>query len=136
MAHFAQLDKDNIVMQVIVVSNNDALDETAGVAFCQSLFGANTIWKQTSFNTRGGIHYASDNTTPDDGVALRKNYAGVGYVYDKTRDAFYAPSPFPSWKLNEDSCVWEAPTPMPTDGKTYQWVEADLNWQVVTPTVG
>ena len=120
MAHFAQLDSTNTVIQVIVVNNeviNNAagLDgEAVGIAFCQSLYGADTIWKQTSFNSN-----------------FRKNYAGIGFTYDSTRDAFVSPQPFPSWILNESTCNWEAPTPMPTDGRIYHWVEADLNWQVV-----
>ena len=85
-------------------------------------------WIQTSYNTRGGKHYGADGQ-PDNGVALNKNYAGIGYTWDGT--GFHAPQPFSSWKLNADSYLWEAPTPMPTDGKLYQWVEADLNWQLI-----
>lgn len=129
MAHFAQLDSNNIVIQVITINNNDAPDEITGVAFCQSLFGIKTVWKQTSYNTYENKHILG-------GAPFRKNYAFINHIYDETRDAFYAPSPFPSWKLNEDTCIWEAPTPMPADGKTYEWVEADLNWQVVAPQVG
>ena len=119
MAHFAQLDSNNIVTQVIVVNNeviNNAVGldgETVGIAFCQSLYGADAIWKQTSYS-----------------ASFRKNYAGIGATYDEARDAFISPQPFQSWILNESTCAWEAPTPMPTDGRIYQWVEADLNWQV------
>ena len=117
MAHFAQLDENNIVTQVIVVHNNELLDENGveneskGVAFCKSLYGWNTNWVQTSYNGN-----------------IRKNYAGIGYTYDPGRDAFISPQPFPSWVLNEDNCQWQAPTPTPTDGKLYRWDEATLSW--------
>jgi len=118
MAHFAQIDNNNIVTQVIVVANEELLDngvesEVKGVAFCQSLFGGN--WKQTSYNGN-----------------MRKNYAGIGYTYDSDRDAFIAPQPYSSWILNEDTCRWEAPVPYPTDGKMYSWNEATLSWDEVT----
>jgi len=114
MAHFAQLDENNVVTQVIVVANDELLDngvesETRGIAFCQSLFGGN--WKQTSYNGN-----------------IRKNYAGIGYTYDANRDAFIPLKFFQSWILNEDTCLWEAPTPMPTDGKFYRWDESTLSW--------
>lgn len=115
MAHFAQLDENNIVIQVIVVNNNELLDEnnveqeSKGIAFCQSLLGGN--WKQTSYNGN-----------------MRKNYAGIGFTYDESRDAFISQKPFNSWILNEDTCRWEAPTPMPTDGKMYRWDEDTLSW--------
>jgi hypothetical protein len=116
MAHFAQLDENNVVTQVIVVHNNDCQlngveNEEAGVAFCKSLFGENTNWKQTSYNGN-----------------MRKNYAGIGYTYNAVRDAFISPKPFSSWVLNEDSCQWEAPTPMPNDGKMYFWDEITTSW--------
>lgn len=120
MAHFAQLDENNIVTQVIVVSNNELLDENGveqeskGIAFCQTLLGGN--WKQTSYNGN-----------------MRKNYAGIGFTYDADRDAFISPKPFNSWVLNEDTCRWEAPTPMPTDEKMYRWDEDTVSWvEVVT----
>mgnify|MGYP003636001086 CR=1 FL=1 len=107
MAHFAKVVK-NIVTQVIVADQDwvDALDGT---------------WVQTSYNTQGGVHLLGD-------TALRKNYAGIGYTYDSDRDAFYAPQPYPSWTLNEDSCIWEPPTPMPEDNKFYGWDEDTLSW--------
>ena len=116
MAHFAQLDENNLVTQVIVVHNNELLDngvesEAKGIMFCQSLFGADTRWVQTSYN-----------------ASIKKNYAGVGYTYDQQRDAFIAPKPFDSWVLNEDTCNWESPVPYPNDGKTYQWNEATTSW--------
>jgi hypothetical protein len=118
MAHFAKLDEQNIVTQVIVVANKELLDsgiesEAKGIAFCQSLLGGN--WKKTSYNGN-----------------IRKNYAGIGYTYDSQRDAFIPPKPFASWVLNETTCLWDAPTPMPTDNKYYQWNEATLAWVEVT----
>tara|TARA_R110002126_G_scaffold70043_1_gene176551 strand:+ start:250 stop:591 length:342 start_codon:yes stop_codon:yes gene_type:complete len=110
MAHFAKLNSENIVEQVVAVHNNDAPDEAAGVAFLNNLFGEAT-WVQTSYNKN-----------------IRKNYAGIGYAYDAVRDAFIAPQPFASWVLNEQSCQWEAPVPMPTDGKLYQWDEDAKSW--------
>ena len=115
MAHFAQLDANNVVTQVIVVANKDTSDatgvekESIGVAFCERLFGG--TWKQTSYNGN-----------------IRKNYAGVGYTYDSGRDAFIPPKPFASWVLNETTCQWEAPVPMPTDDKRYTWDEATTSW--------
>ena len=84
-------------------------------------------WLQTSYNTRGGVHYGDDGQ-PDGGEALRGNYAGVGYHYDSEHDVFYAPQPFPSWVLNNTTWTWEAPTPYPTDGKSYHWDEATKAW--------
>ena len=84
-------------------------------------------WLQTSYNTRGGVHYGADGQ-PDGGVALRGNYAGVGYVYDAANDVFYAPQPFPSWTLGTD-WLWQPPVPMPQDGKMYQWDEAGQRWE-------
>ena len=129
MAHFAELDENNIVLRVIVVSDVDAIN---GEVFCNNLLGGS--WKQTSYNTRGGVHYAPDSQTPDDGVALRKNYASKGYVFDEVRDAFMAPQPYPSWTLDEDTCRWEPPTPKPPsdDGGYYEWNEFLRVW-VYTP---
>lgn len=120
MAHFAQLNESNIVTQVIVVHNNDCQMngvevEEAGVLFCKSLFGANTQWKQTSYNG-----------------TIRKNYAGVGFTYDAGRDAFIPPQPFPSWVLDEATCGWSAPVAYPTDGKQYRWDEPTVSWVEVT----
>ena len=115
MAHFAQLVNNNVVTQVIVVSNNDCLDahgqerEEIGVAFCQRLFGGN--WKQTSYNHN-----------------IRKRYAGIGYSYNSQLDAFVPPKPFASWTLNNETAAWDAPTAMPDDGKYYHWVEESLSW--------
>jgi len=114
MAHFAKLE-NGVVTQVIVVGNADTANaegvelEHIGTAFCERILGGD--WKQTSYNGN-----------------IRKNYAGIGYIYDVGRDAFIAPQPFPSWVLNEQTCQWEAPVPMPTDGKMYSWDETTLNW--------
>ena len=118
MAHFAQVDSNNIVTQVIVIDQ-----ETLNTGH----WGDPAAWIQTSYNTHGGVHYGPDGN-PDGGIALRKNYAGIGYTYDPARDAFYAPQPYPSWVLNEDTCLWDAPVPMPTDGKVYTWDETAGTW--------
>ena len=122
MSHFAQIDSNNIVAQVLVIEQ-DVIDT--------GHFGDPASFIQTSYNTRGGVHYGPDNQ-PDGGVALRKNYAGIGYTYDKVRDAFISPKPFASWTLNEETCLWDAPTPMPTDGKPYIWDEPTLSWKEIT----
>ena len=115
MAHFAQLDENNVVTQVIVVGNKDTSDangvekEHIGAAFCEKLLGG--TWKQTSYNGN-----------------MRKNYAGIGYTYDADRDAFIPPKPYNSWTLNEDTCQWEAPVAVPDDGKVYSWNEETISW--------
>ena len=121
MAHFAQIDSNNTVTQVIVIDQ-----ETLNTGH----WGDPATWIQTSYNTRGGVHYGQDGQ-PDGGVALRKNYAGIGFTYDAGRDAFIPPKPFPSWVLNESTCLWEAPVPMPQDGKVYAWNEATQSWDEV-----
>ena len=121
MSHFAKV-IDGIVVSVLVVEQ-DYIDTGA--------LGDPSDWIQTSYNTRGGVHYAPNSHEPDGGVALRKNYAGKGHTYDKTRDAFIAPKPYPSWLLNEDTCQWNAPTPMPDDGKIYDWDEDGGEWVVL-----
>ena len=113
MAHFAQLDSNNIVTQVIVVHNNDAPDEPAGLVFIAGTLKLDGVWKQTSYNG-----------------SFRKNYAGEGYLYDAVRDAFIAPTPYPSWGLNESTCRWDAPTPYPNiPDKRFNWDEATLSWR-------
>jgi len=115
MAHFAKLDENNVVTQVIVVANKDTADaegvekEHIGAAFCERLLGG--VWKQTSYNGN-----------------IRKNYAGIGYTYDASRDAFIPLKPFNSWTLNEDTCQWQAPVAMPDDGKMYRWDEDTTSW--------
>jgi hypothetical protein len=112
MAHFAKVE-NGVVTQVIV----------AGQGFIDSGFvGDPKDWVQTSFNTRGGVHYGQDGQ-PDGGVALRKNFACVGYTYDPALDAFYAPSPYPSWLLNKDTALWEPPIPKPADFNDYPEIE-------------
>ena len=114
MAHFVRIE-NGVVVQGIVVSDKDTADEHGvekeeiGIAFCSNLLGG--TWKQTSYNAR-----------------IRKNYAGIGYTYDSQRDAFIPPQPFPSWLLVEDTCLWEPPTPMPTDGSLYKWNETTQSW--------
>ena len=123
MAHFAQVDENNLVTQVIVIDQD--MIETGN-------WGNPSSWIQTSYNTRGGVHYAPNSHTPDGGVALRKNYAGIGYTYDETRDAFIAPKPYPSWTLVEATCQWEAPVAYPDDGKKYMWDEDTTAWVEVS----
>jgi hypothetical protein len=120
MAHFAELDQNNIVVRVIVVNNVVLLDEQGvereiiGVAFCQSLFGANTRWVQTSYNGN-----------------FRVRYAGIGYTYDAVRDAFIPPQPYPSWVIDEATVNWSAPVPYPNDGLDYYWDEAQGTWVLI-----
>ena len=122
MAHFAQLNDENLVTQVIVVSNQDTADkdgvenEAIGIEFCTNLLGGR--WVQTSYNAN-----------------IRKNYAGIGYKYDATLDAFIPPQPFESWTLNEETAQWEAPTPYPDDGKRYSWDEATTSWVEIVEEV-
>tara|TARA_R100000900_G_scaffold77709_1_gene61428 strand:+ start:632 stop:988 length:357 start_codon:yes stop_codon:yes gene_type:complete len=117
MAHFAQLDSNNVVTNVIVVDNSDIVDgngdesEAIGIQFCVNLLGG--TWKQTSYNGN-----------------IRKNYAAIGYTYDSTKDAFIPPKPFNSWTLNETTCIWEAPTSYPDDGNIYYWDEDTTSWVV------
>lgn len=120
MSHFAQLNSKNIVTQVIVIEQ-----ETLNTG----LWGDPDRWLQTSYNTLGGVHYGPDGL-PDGGIALRKNYAGIGFLYDPIRDAFIPPKPFPSWVLIEESCLWTAPVPYPTDGQNYVWNEEITNWDL------
>lgn len=121
MSHFAKIDENNIVVQVIV-AEQDFINTGA--------VGDPTNWIQTSYNTRGGIHYGQDGQ-PDDGVALRKNFAGKGYTYDADRDAFIPPRPFASWSLNEDTCLWDSPVAYPTDGQYYVWNEDTTSWDLL-----
>jgi len=129
MAHFAQLDDSSTVMQVIVVNNAELIttkttttddgyinvatieSEEKGIAFCQSIYGGETNWRQTSYNGN-----------------FRKNYAGIGFTFDAGRDAFIPPQPFSSWVLNEQTYRWDAPVPYPQDGKNYRWDEPTVSW--------
>ena len=119
MSYFARI-SNSIVVQVIAIEK-DMLDT--------GNWGDPNDWVQTSYNTRGGVHYAPNSNTPDGGIALRKNYAGLGYTYDSDKDAFIAPKPFRSWILDNDTCQWNAPTPYPDDGKIYYWDEDTTSWK-------
>lgn len=136
MAHFAQINENNIVTQVIVVGNEDCLDsdgnesEAVGIAFCKELLGADTNWVQTSYN---------DN--------IRYRYAGTGFTYDQSNDVFLFPKPYPSWNLNTDTWDWEPPTPMPEDAGYdnpedpsyvvyYDWNEENLSWDRTEEAIG
>tara|TARA_Y100000004_G_C8613301_1_gene285655 strand:- start:88 stop:483 length:396 start_codon:yes stop_codon:yes gene_type:complete len=130
MAHFAKLGVGNKVLRVEVVSNDIATTEKAGVDFLNNLYGTNDVWKQTSFNTIGGVHELG-------GTPFRKNYAGVGFRYDQTRDAFIPPKPFDSWTLNEDSCLYDPPIVKPEltqeeydNGNRYMWNEDNQSWDL------
>ena len=126
MAHFAKLKTGNIVERVEVVSNDVATTEQAGIDFLKELYNEpNGIWKQTSYNTYGGVHNLG-------GTPFRKNYASIGFKYDTSRDAFIPPQRFPSWILNETSCLWEAPVAYPTDGQRYNWNETNQTWDLVS----
>jgi len=127
MAHFAKLGTGNIVEKVIVVSNDIAITEQAGSDFINKLYNTRDVWKQTSYNSN-----------------IRKNFAGIGYQYDQTRDAFIPPKPFKSWILNEDTCLWQSPIPYPITrtlnllndleepiNDPYKWNESTLNWNIV-----
>lgn len=124
MANFAKLGTGNIIEKVVVVSNDIATTEQAGVEFLQNLYGDRATWKQTSFNTRGGSHLLG-------GTPFRKNFAGIGYKYDQTRDAFIEPKPYPSWTLNETTCLWDPPVVKPDDGQRYSWNEENQTWDLV-----
>ncbi len=119
MAHFAKLDENNLVLEVNCLDNNELLVdgvevEAKGIAFLTMWSGGYYNWKQTSYNGN-----------------FRKNYAGIGYIYDSTRDAFIAPKPYPSWLLDEQTCQWVAPIPMPDDEKPYNWDENTISWVAI-----
>ena len=123
MAHFAKV--NNGIVEQVIVADPEFFD-----TFVNSSPGQ---WIQTSYNTRGGVHYNPDTGEPsaDQSKALRKNYAGIGYSYDATRDAFIPPKPYASWLLNDDTCLWDAPFAMPTDGGRYTWNESTQTWDAV-----
>ena len=129
MASFAKIGLNNKVIEVISVNNEVLKDssgierEELGIQFLNELTGW-PIWKQTSYNTHKGIHN-------NGGTPLRKNYAGIGYTYDEDRDAFIPKKLFNSWILNEDTCNWESPIPMPTDGQRYNWNENTKTWELI-----
>lgn len=114
MANFAKIGKGNIVEKIVVVSNDVATTEQAGIDFLNQTFKTNDIWLQTSYNGN-----------------MRKNFAGIGFKYDQARDAFIAPQPYSSWILNEDTCRWEAPVAYPNDAQTYNWNEQNQTWDLI-----
>jgi hypothetical protein len=133
MASFAKLNSENIVITVVSVVNevlkdsNGVEQENIGIDFLNQLYNTNDNWKQTSYNTVGGVH-------SNGGIPFRKNHAGIGFKYDQQRDAFIAPKPFNSWILNEDTCLWEAPIAYPVDSNInnrYKWNEEILNWELI-----
>ena len=117
MSHYAKVNNGKV--EQVIVAEADFFK-----TFIDSSPGQ---WIQTSYNTRGGIHYGQDGK-PDSGIALRANYAGIGHIYDATNDVFYAPQPYPSWTLNKKTWTWEAPIAYPTDGQRYTWDESTKNW--------
>jgi len=123
MAHFAKLGAGNIVVAVHIVSNDIATTEQAGIDFLNNLYKSRDIWRQTSYNTYAGEHSLG-------GTPFRKNFAGVGYTYDQTKDAFIPPQPYNSWTLNETTCIWDPPVAYPSDGKIYIWNETTRQWEL------
>ena len=131
MAHFAKLGVGNKVLKVSVVSNDVAVSEQVGVDFLNNLYGTRDVWKQTSYNTNGGVHKLG-------GTPFRKNFAGIGYKYDQTRDAFIPPKPYASWTLNETTCFWESPISKPVltqeqidNNNYYEWNEENQTWDLI-----
>jgi hypothetical protein len=131
MASFAKLNSENIVTTVVSVVNevlkdsNGVEQENIGIEFLRTLYNEpNAIWKQTSYNTNGGIHKLG-------GTPFRKNHAGIGYIYDQQRDAFIPQKPYNSWILNETTCLWNAPVARPDDNNMYKWNEEILNWELI-----
>jgi len=129
MASFAKIGLNNKVIEVHSLHNNELKDsngveqEVLGIDFLTKLTGW-SIWKQTSYNTLGGVHRLG-------GTPFRKNHAGIGYTYDEDRDAFIPKQPYPSWTLNESTCLWEAPSARPDDGKEYKWNETTKSWDEI-----
>jgi hypothetical protein len=129
MASFAKIGLNNKVIEVVSVVNDVIKDsngverEELGIQFLNEIYRW-PIWKQTSYNTVGGVHN-------NGGIPFRKNHAGIGYTYDEDRDAFIPKKPYNSWILNEQTCNWEAPVARPTDGKRYTWNETNLNWEII-----
>jgi hypothetical protein len=132
MASFAKLNSNNIVEKVESVVNevlkdsNGVEQEAIGIQFLRTLYNeTNAIWKQTSYNTKGGIH-------TEGGIPFRKNHAGIGFTYDANKDAFIPKKPFNSWILNETACLWESPVAYPNDGERYNWNEETQSWTLQT----
>ena len=116
MSHFAKIENGKVVQ--VIVAEQDVIDS--------GIFGHG--WVQTSYNTRGNVHYGQDGK-PDGGIALRGNYAGIGHTYDDVNDIFYPPRPYPSWTLSSKTYLWEAPTPYPVTDKPHIWDEETLSWK-------
>ena len=132
MSSFAKLNNNNVVTTVESVVNevlkdsNGVEQEAIGIEFLKNLYNEpNANWKQTSYNTHGGVHSSG-------GTPFRKNHAGIGYTYDEGRDAFIPKKPYNSWVLNETTCLWNSPIPIPNDGNQYSWNESTLSWDLVT----
>lgn len=123
MAHFAKLNPETNEVVFVTVGRQEDDGKEAELSA-----RTGDIYKQTSYNTFGGVHYTDGEPSADQTKALRKNYAGIGYTYDEERDAFIPPKPFESWVLNEETCLWEAPIPYPGDGLVYSWDEAQGDW--------
>lgn len=123
MSHYAKV--LNQIVQKVIVADAEFFD-----TFVDDSPGN---WIQTSYNTRGGVHYQPNSDIPstDQSLSLRKNFASIGYTYDQTRDAFIPPKPFNSWILNEDTCLWEAPVAKPDDGQAYTWNEIEQQWEII-----
>ena len=125
MAAFAEINVLKKVIRVLALDDKDTQDkhgnevEAVGVKYLNKAFGGS--WLRTSYNTQGGVHKLG-------GTPFRKNFAGIGFTYDETRDAFIPPQNYPSWTINEDTCIWEAPVAYPADGKVYEWNELDKSW--------
>ena len=122
MAHYAKV--ENSIVTEVIVAEQDFIDSLPD----------KEKWVQTSYNTRGGKHYAPNSNIEDDGTPIRYNYAGPGYTYDYGNDAFYSPQPYPSWTLNKTSYTWQPPIGYPDDGKDYKWDEASTSWVEITNT--
>ena len=132
MASFSKLNSQNIVLRVesvvndVIQDSNGIEQESIGIEFLKNLYKEpNSIWKQTSYNTRGGVHVLG-------GTPFRKNFAGIGYTYDEDKDAFIPPKPYPSWILNETTCLWEAPVERPEGKELYDWNETNQTWDLVS----
>ena len=132
MASFSKLNSQNIVLKVesvvndVIQDSNGIEQESLGIEFLKNLYNEpNSIWKQTSYNTRGGVHVLG-------GTPFRKNFAGIGYTYDEDKDAFIPPKPYPSWILNETTCLWEAPVVKPEGEEMYTWNETNQTWDLIS----
>jgi hypothetical protein len=121
MSHFAKIENNIVTFVTVGRQEDDGLE----LELCER---TGDTYRQTSYNTRGGVHYTDGEPSADQTKALRKNYAGIGYTFDEERDAFIPPKPFESWLLDEDTCLWEAPVEYPTDGGIYAWDEESLSW--------